>query len=196
MISRIAVFAAVWAVVFAAGCASTPAKFYTLSPSAAPAAKADVAPSKLTIVVGPITIPAIVDMPQIVVSNGANQVSQQQFNLWAAPLRNNISQVVCANLSSLLGTSTVSSVLAVDADYRVAIDVQTFESAPGDSATLSAMWSVRRVKDGKTQMGRTTVREASTEKSYQALAAAHSRALSRLSSDIAEQIRELDGESH
>ena len=42
----------------------------------------------------------------------------------------------------------------VDADYRVAIDVQTFESSPGDAATLSAMWSVRRVKDGKTQIGR------------------------------------------
>ncbi len=191
MISRIAVLAAVWAVVFAAGCASTPAKFYTLSPSAAAAAQ-PVPTSKLTIVVGPVTIPAVVDMPQIVVSNGANQVSQQQFNLWASPLRNNISQVVCADLSSLLGTSTVSSVLAVDADYHVAIDVQTFESAPGDSATLSAMWSVRRVKDGKTQIGRTADREATSEKSYQALAAAHSRALSRLSEDIANAIRMLD----
>jgi uncharacterized protein len=196
MISRIAVFAAVWAVVFAAGCSSTPAKFYTLTPGSAAAAKPDAISSKLTIVVGPITIPAVVDMPQIVVSNGANQVSQQQFNLWASPLRNNISQVVCADLSALLGTSTVSSVLSVDADYRVAIDVQTFESAPGDSATLSAMWSVRRAKDGKTQMGRTTVREASAEKSYQALAAAHSRALDRMSSDIAEQIRVLDGDGH
>ena len=50
----------------------------------------------------------------------------------------------------------------LDADYRVAIDVQTFESAPGDAATLSALWIVRRVKDGKTQIGRTTVREATT----------------------------------
>jgi uncharacterized protein len=196
MISRIAVLAAIGALLLAAGCSSTPARFYTLSPAPAAANRPDVTSSRLTIVVGPVTIPAVVDMPQIVVSNGANQVSQEQFNLWASPLRNNISQVVCANLSALLGTSTVSSVLAVDADYRVAIDVQTFESAPGDAATLSAMWSVRRVKDGKTQMGRTTVREASTEKSYQALAAAHSRALGRLSSDIAEQIRVLDGESH
>jgi len=196
MISRIGAMAAVWGLALAAGCASPPAKFYTLSPSAAPVAKADTTSSKLSIVVGPVTIPAVVDMPQIVVSNGANQVSQEQFNLWASPLRSNISQVVCANLAALLGNATVSSVLAVDADYRVAIDVQTFESAPGDAATLSAMWTVRRVKDGKTQMGRTTVREASPGQSYQALAAAHSRALSRLSSDIAEQIRVLDGDSH
>ena len=79
-----------------------------------------------------------------------------------------------------------------DADYRVAIDVQTFESAPGDAATLSALWTVRRVKDGKTQSGRTTVREPTTGQGYDALAAAHSRALGRLSRDIADAIRGLE----
>jgi uncharacterized protein len=79
-----------------------------------------------------------------------------------------------------------------EGDYRVSIDVQTFESAPGEAATLSTLWIVRRVKDGKTQIGRTTVREATPEKSYQALAAAHSRALSRLSEDIANAIRMFD----
>jgi uncharacterized lipoprotein YmbA len=51
------------------------------------------------------------------------------------------------------------------------------------------MWNVLRVKDGKTTIGRTSVREASVDKGYQALAAAHSRALSRLSADIADAIR-------
>ena len=174
-----------------AGCASSPPKLFTLSPATA-TSKADAASSKLVIVVGPISIPAIVDMPQIVVSKGANQVAPDQFNLWASPLRNNIAQVVGANLVVLLGTPNVSSVLTSDADFRVAIDVQVFESSPGDAATLSAMWNVRRVKDGKTAIGRTSVREASTEKGYQALAAAHSRALSRLSADIADAIRALD----
>jgi uncharacterized protein len=172
-----------------AGCASAPANFFTLSPSATAAPKPDAAFSKLVVVVGPVSIPAIVDMPQIVVRKGANQVAPDQFNLWASPLRNNIAQVVGANLVVLLGTSYVSSVLTADADFRVAIDVQVFDSAPGDAATLSAMWNVRRVLDGKTQTGRTTVREASAEKGYQALAAAHSRALGRLSADIADAIR-------
>jgi uncharacterized lipoprotein YmbA len=146
----------------------------------------------LAVVVGPVSIPAIVDLPQIVVRKSPNQVSVDEFNRWASPLRNNIAQVVDDNLAAMLGTSRVSSVLSVDADYRVAIDVQTFESAPGDAATLSAMWIVRRVKDGKTETGRTRVREASPETDYAALAAAHSRALSRLSQDIADAIRELD----
>jgi uncharacterized lipoprotein YmbA len=190
MTRRIAAIAAALALAgLTAGCASSPAKFFTLSPDATATSKADAASSKLVIVVGPISIPAIVDMPQIVVSKGANQVAPDQFNLWASPLRNNIAQVVGANLVVLLGTPNVSSVLTSDADFRVAIDVQVFESSPGDAATLSAMWNVRRVKDGKTMIGRTSVREASAEKGYQALAAAHSRALSRLSADIADAIR-------
>jgi uncharacterized protein len=192
MTRRIAAIAA--ALVLAgvtAGCASTPANFFTLSPGSA-AAKPDAPSSRLIVVVGPVSIPAIVDMPQIVVRKGANQVAPDQFNLWASPLRNNIAQVVCANLTALLGTSLVSAVLTSDADYRAAIDVQTFESAPGDSATLDAMWSVRRVKDSKTLTGRTTVHEPSVQAGYAALAAAHSRALSRLSADIAEAIRSLD----
>jgi uncharacterized lipoprotein YmbA len=177
-----------------AGCASPPTKFYTLS---AGPADLNAGTSKLAVVVGPISIPATVDMPQIVVTKGLNQVSADQFNLWASPLRSNIAQVVCANLAALLETprvSSIASVSTIDADYRVAIDVQTFESSPGDAATLSALWVVRRVSDGKSTSGRTAVREPSSEKSYDALAAAHSRALKRLSEDIAAAIRALDRE--
>jgi uncharacterized protein len=178
----------------AVGCANPPAKFYTLSASPV---DLNARTPKLAVVVGPISIPATVDMPQIVVTRGLNQVAPDQFNLWASPLRSNIAQVVCANLAALLDTSSVSSIASVstiNADYRVAIDVQTFESAPGDAATLSALWVVRRVSDGKSTTGRTTVREPSLEKGYEALAAAHSRALERLSVDVATAIRALDRE--
>jgi len=176
------------------GCASPPSHFYTLSPSA-PAGAVDGKTSTLVVVVGPVSIPAMVDMPQMVVRTGPNQVSMDEFNRWASPLQSNIAQVVADNLVALLGTPRVmlyQQAQNTDGDYRVSIDVQTFESAPGDAATLSALWVVRRVKDGKTQVGRTTVREATPEKTYQALAAAHSRTLSRLSEDIANAISMFD----
>jgi uncharacterized protein len=191
MMRRIAATAAACALAaFVAGCANSPSRFYTLSPS--PAANRNALSSKLAIVVGPVSIPATVDMPQIVVMKSPNRLSPDQFNLWASPLRSNIAQVLCANLAVLLDTSNVSSVFSVDADYRVSIDVQTFESAPGEAATLSALWMVRRVKDGKIETGRTAVREVSTDVGYEALAAAHSRALGRLSADIAESIRRFE----
>jgi uncharacterized protein len=191
MMRRIAAMAAACALAaFVAGCATAPSRFYTLSPS--PAANRNAPPSKLAIVVGPVSIPATVDMPQIVVTKSPNRLSPDQFDLWASPLRSNIAQVLCANLAALLDTSNVSSVFSVDADYRVSIDVQTFESAPGEAATLSALWMVRRVKDGKIETGRTAVREVSRDAGYEALAAAHSRALGRLSADIAETIRRFE----
>jgi uncharacterized lipoprotein YmbA len=175
-----------------AGCASTPSHLYTLSSTATLNAAPEQSLSKLSVFIGPVSIPAVVDLQPIVVRNGPNQVWVDQFNRWASPLRNNISLVVAENVTAILGTSRVSSVMSPEADYRVAIDVQIFDSAPGDAATLSALWSVRRVKDGKTQTGRSNTREATLDKSYAALAAAHSRALNHLSADIADAIRTLN----
>ena len=176
----------------ASGCGSTPAsRFYTLSAVAPPAG----ASSNLSVVVGPVTVPAEVDRPQIVVVTGPNQVGLDEFNRWAAPLQNNISRVVAENLVAMLGTPRVTlfpQTASPDADYRAAIEVQRFESAPGDAAALDAVWTVIRSKDGKSQTGRTTVRDAVQEKDYSALAAAHSRAVARLSQDIADAVRALD----
>jgi hypothetical protein len=191
---RIAPIAALCAVAaFAAGCASPPSHLYTLTQAPAPGPAA--APLNVAVLVGPVTIPAIVDLPPIVVSTGPNQVSQDQFNRWASPLSNNISRVVVADLVTILGTPRVSVLqdsLQGQYDYRVAIAVQSFESAPGDAATVNALWSVRRTKDDKTETGRTSVHEPTAQKGYDALAAAHSRALARLSQDIADAIRALD----
>lgn len=174
-----------------AACASSPPpRFYTLSRSPTPA----VPPSTLSVIVGPVSVPAIVDQPQIVVTTGPNQVTLDEFNRWASPLANNLSRVVAENLVDRLGTPRVSQFqqsLNVDADFRVGIEVQSFESSLVDGATFSAVWMVRRIRDGKSETGRTALREAVGDKSYDALAAAHSRAVSRMSDDIAAAIRTL-----
>jgi uncharacterized lipoprotein YmbA len=149
----------------------------------------------VSVVVGPVSIPAVVDLPQIVVSTGPNQVAIDEFNRWASPLQNSISRVVAENLVTLLGTPRVSQFqqsLNADGDYRVAIEVQSFDSALGSAATLNAVWIVRRTKDGKAQTGRTTVSEPTASAGFDALAAAHSRALGRMSQEIADVIRTLD----
>lgn len=179
-------------VIFVTGCASTPAsRYYTLS-----AATESAAPSSdLSVVVGPVSVPDEVDRPQFVVSTGPNQMRVDEFNLWASPLQDNIARVIVRNLVGLLGTPRVAlfpQTLSTDAEYRVAVEVQRFDSAPGVAATLEAAWTVRRPQDGKTEMGRTTVREAVQENSYEALAAAHSRAMTRLSQDIADAVQALE----
>jgi uncharacterized lipoprotein YmbA len=174
----------------ATACASAPTRFYTLSSTLTPSGESDT----ISVSVGPVSIPAQVDRPQIVVSEGPNRVVIDETNRWASPLSDAIAGVVASNLAALLDTTQVTlfpQVTAANADYRVAIEVQTFESAPGSAAALSAVWSVRRRGDGKTQSGRSDVREPVSGTDYEAIAAAHSRGLAILSREIADALRRL-----
>jgi uncharacterized protein len=189
MMNRLA--ALVIVCVLAAACASSPSRFYTLSATATPSATS----SKLSVAVGPVSVPASVDRPQIVVSTSANQVTFDDFNRWASPLQDNLARVVAENLVALLGTPRVTlfpQTLNADVDYRVQIEIRNFESTPGKSASLDAVWNVRRAKDGKTETGRTSVREKVDDSGYEALAVAHSHGVARLSQDIADAVRMLD----
>ncbi len=189
MICRLAV--AGLATVLFGGCAATPpAHFYTLSATPGPATAA----SDLSVAVGPVTIPAVVDRPQIVLQTGPNEVRLDEFNRWAAPLANSIGRVVAANLAVLLGTPRVvltSPALGTDTDARVLIQVQRFDSALGEAATLDAVWVISGSPEKKPRTGRTTVREPATDKTFEALAAAHSKALDRLSQDVAAGVRAM-----
>jgi uncharacterized lipoprotein YmbA len=185
---------------FLAGCASTPPpRYYTLGATAPASTGSSSAPastaSTLSVSVGPVSVPAVVDRPQIVVSLSENQVSLDESNLWAAPLQDGLSAVLAENLAGILGTPAVTVFPrqpGANANYRVAVDLQRFESKPGVSAVMEATWIVRRAKDGTARTGRTSVGEAVQDRSFEALAAAHSRAAARLSADIADAIRALD----
>ena len=85
--------------------------------------------------------------------------------------------------------------LSAQADYQVAVDVRTFDSALGESASLDAVWSIRRTADKKTQTGHTSVRETLDSASYQAMAGAQSRAAATMSRDIAQAIQALQREA-
>jgi uncharacterized lipoprotein YmbA len=145
--------------------------------------------------VGPVSVPGALDRPQIVVSTSANQVTIDDFNRWASPLQDNIARVVAEDLVVLLGTPRVTlfpQTLSAEADYRIQIEIRNFESAPGKSTSLDAVWTVRRARDGKIETGRTSVREKVDASGYEALAAAHSRGVARLSQDLADVVRTLD----
>jgi uncharacterized lipoprotein YmbA len=193
MMGRLVTFALACALlVFAAGCSSPAVKYYTLSAVAPPASTT----SQIAVAVGPVAVPSVVDRPQIVVTTGANQVTVDDFNRWASPVQDSVERAVAENLVALLGTQRVilfESSLGADAEYRVQIEVRNFESAPGKYASLDAVWTVRRLKDRKTETGRTTVREQVEGDGYEALAAAHSRGIAKMSREIADTVRMLAG---
>jgi hypothetical protein len=178
------------AALVAAACGTTkPARFYTLDATATAAAGAPVA--MVAVIVGPVAVPAAVDRPQVVVQVAPNRVELDEFNRWAAPLPDAIARVVAGDLAVLLGTPRVATAPLANFDptHRVTVDVQRFDSVPGQAAVLEAVWAVRRTAATASRSGRTTARETVATADVDALVAAHSRALAAMSRDIAAAIR-------
>ena len=180
-------FVIVLAAVALSACGTSTPRFYRLASSATP----DGAPSMQTaVMVGPVSVPAAVDQPQFVVQVSPNRVEVDEFNRWDAPLADSIARAVAGDLSVLLANSNVATAPLADFNptYTVIINVQRFESVKGEEALVDAVWVVRSTA-GQTQSGRTIAREAVQGEGFDALAAAHSRALTKLSEDIAGAIR-------
>jgi uncharacterized lipoprotein YmbA len=189
--------AAVLAVSVLGGCASSPqAAFYTLSPERAQA-PVDPGVAALAVSIGPVAVPDLVDRPQLVLRVNATQVRIDEFARWAEPLKSQVGNVIAADLAQLLPGAQVSS-YPQWADrataYQVSVDVQRFDSAPGDAAAVSVLWLVRPPKQGTPVSGRSIVSEPAGAPGYDALVAAHSRALAAVCRDIAAAIRSMHGE--
>ena len=177
-------------VAIAAACSSPMSKFYTLAPTVRSEAAAK---TNLAVGVGPVTVPAAVDRPQFVLQVAPNRVTLQEYHRWAAPLGEEIAQTVAADLAVLLGTPDVAPLPAMNFqhDFRVIIDVQRFQSIPGESVKIEAVWSILDSEEpSRTQSHRTTATEKVAGSDFEALAAAHSRALGQLSRQIAKALRE------
>src|SRR5277367_3701173 len=90
----------------AAGCASAPSRFYTLNSTAV----SDGSPAaSYAVVVGPVSVPGLVDRPQFTILLGTNQVEVDEFDRWAEPLNDGIARAIAGDLATLLGTPLVST---------------------------------------------------------------------------------------
>ena len=178
------------AVITLAGCASQKATFYTLSPEAP--GESTRAATPVTVLIGSVAVPELVDRPQMVVRASANQVTIDEFARWADSLKSQIPRVIAADVAQELNSPRVSAYpMAGDpaAVYRVQIDVQRFDATLGDAVTVDALWSVSPPGKRAPLSGRSTVREPCAGAGYDAVVAAYSRAFATISRDISTSIR-------
>lgn len=172
-----------------AACGGAPKdNFYMLT---APTAPATSVAEGVSVFVGPVLVPEGVDRAPMVIRMGPNQVDVNDNHRWAELLKYAIPRVVSQNLMRELGTTRVSwSRLGSGqpVDYRVAIDVQRFESSVDEGALVEAAWSITPAK-GAPRSGRSAIQEAAPTKDAAGIAAAHSRALQRLASEIAAALK-------
>lgn len=177
------------------GCA-TPAqtRYYSLD-AGEPAAAAQGA-GEYGVAVGPVTLPEALDRPQLVLRAGAGRYRVVDEERWIEPLKTEIPRVLAGDLARRLPAARVASHVqhgGRNADYRILIDIQRFESVLGESVTLDASWSLRGARGGRS--GRSTLTEPVGGADYAELVAAHRRALARLGEELAEAIEALRRES-
>jgi len=180
-----------WVVAALAGCSRSPrANFYILEPTA----KAEIAlPARKapTVAIATVTLPEIVDRPQLVVRVDGSRVDILEMHRWAEPLKSGITRLLAENLSRLLGLDHVSLYSqsgASAADYQIFVDIRRFEST-ADSVTIDAFWTIRRSTQESQKTGRSQVHEPRGGEGYETLVSAYSRALGAVSNDIARAIR-------
>lgn len=179
------------AVALLAGCSSSPrVTFYTLNVAATNEVPA---PPLNSVAIGPITLPDLLDRPQLVVRTAANRVDILETHRWAESPKSEIPRIVAADLGVLLKPARVSTYpqnAGMEADYRVLLDIQRFEMTAGEGVGLVALWSVRRSDGTVLKTGRTAVSEPVSAAGYDALVAAQSRALAAVSRDLAQALSE------
>ena len=182
-----------------AGCRSSapPVEFYTLNPLTGLEEKTNTPEpdQKLSIGVGPVEIPQILDRPQIVTRSGPNKLKIDEFHRWAGRLDEDFARVLAENISLLLGTDLVA-VYPWQTDfkphYRIALEVWYFEGQWGQDVLLEVSWALASQESQKPQTVRKSViREPLSATNYEELVAVKSRAIAQLSREIVQEIRNL-----
>ena len=183
----------------AAGCGSTPTRFYALTPLSASGPSTPASGTDVSLGVGPVEIPKALDRPQIVTRRGRNEFHLAEFDQWAEPLEDNVTQVLAENLSVLLPASRVTVYpwdRSTDIDYQVVVKVLRFDRSAGGDAVLKARWSIT----GPTPENARLTGEFSHNKrpagdEYRATVEAMNQLLGEFSREVAAAIRGLRGKS-
>ncbi len=185
------------------GCLSlgdTPAtRFYVLTPltdsATAPPPTEERPEAQQPVAVGlaPVEIPRYLDRPQIVTRISANELSLAEFDQWAEPLPDRVTDVLAENLTRLLSTHGMAvspEPRANRSAYQVGVTLMRFERDADGGCVLQARWRLMeeqgesvRVQNGF------EVRIPLEVDGYDAIVGAMSRALGALSRDIALHLR-------
>jgi hypothetical protein len=183
---------------FVLGCASSPpTRFYTLSSLQEGGSERRESPSdqSLIIGVGPINFPEYLDRAEIVTRSSSNKITLSDLDVWAGSLEKDFIRALAENLSVLLSTEGVVLYPRLRPDLvkcQIMVDVIRFDGPLGGDVSLIARWAIFQGKERKLVLVRkSTIIEPSGGKGYEAMVAADSRALEKLSREIAEVIKTL-----
>lgn len=157
-------------------------RYYTLQ---APAQVAG-ADAGLLIQVLPIQVPAQVDVPELVIRQGAGQLARVESEQWIAPLPTEVRGALSLHLQRKLGARDVQGLPLGDAAkvHRVRVAITRFDAYLGHRVDLDATWTLSASGEAVSLTCSSRVRE-SVQAGYPALVAGYQRALALVGDDIA-----------
>ncbi len=172
-------------------CASAPMHYYTLLPPVAGTPTSAVAPIAFEVL--PVSVPAQVDQPQLVVREGGQSVALLEGHRWIAPLADEVRGALAADLArELPGRNVAGMPVGAQPLLQVTLDLRRFESQPGSYALIEGAWSVRLLHGTKPGSVACTSRiRESVGPGYDALVQGHQHALAELAAQIAGAARVL-----
>ena len=169
-------------------CGNPYPEFYTLTPEGPSPSGGGTG-----IGVGPIILAEYVDRQNLVIQTSPNKMEVAEFHLWAGDLDHSIARVVSINLGRRLQTGNVRTypwLRDSEIDYQVTMDIRDFIAGADGYAHIEASWRVYALPGRNMIASRTfSGKESIATEDFEAMAAAQSRLLARLSEDIAKVIR-------
>ena len=178
------------------GCRSQSPRFYTLTPMQEDQviSKRKSPAQNAVIGIGPVKLADYLDQSMIVTRTGDNQAVKAEFDRWVGSLKDNFINVLSDNLGILLPTERIYLYpwrLSVPIDYQIVLDIVRCDGRLGDAAWLEVRWSIFEGPGKKLlKASRSSIREPMTGAEYGDLVAAQSRALAKLSQEIAAAIQQ------
>ncbi len=146
----------------------------------------------LSLAVGPIKLPVYLDRAAIVTRVRPNKIELSAIHRWAEPLEINFARVFTADLADAVGTDRIVEYPwygKPDVDYRVTVDVESFEARGDGVAVVGAKWRIQKGIGGAViRAGRATrevrIEGSTTEDAVVAL----SRAAAILAEEVADSV--------
>jgi uncharacterized protein len=187
-----------WALIAAslAACSSPQApRYHTLLPApgevAAPVQAA--APLSAPWELLRVRVPAQVDQPQFAVRGADDTMALLEQERWVAPLDSEIKGALAEELARDLGAREgVRLASQTKRAWRIRVDVQRFDSAPGRYARIEATWVLTPGESGDKPLSCSSTFQQPAGEGYPALSAAHRKAVVELADAIAGALRAMD----
>lgn len=188
------------AVFILTGCrsATSPVEFYALTPFTAMTGevKTLVSADTLSVGVGPLEIPKIIDRPQIVSRTEPNRIQVDEFHRWAGSLHEDFLRVLTLNLAELLGTNWVAAYPWEDyfsPHYRIFMEVHRFDGNLGKYVVLDLTWAITGREAADVLLVRRSLLKAPVGgMAYESYVSAKSDLLADFSREIAREIKLLN----